>query len=94
MKVFVTGATGFVGAHSARALLDAGHELRLLVRNPDAAQRYFSRHGYAVNELVTGDIRDAATVSAAMQGCDAVLHAAAIVAMEPSRAQEMYENNL
>ncbi|MFA9565774.1 MAG: NAD-dependent epimerase/dehydratase family protein, partial [Acidimicrobiales bacterium] len=35
MKVAITGGTGFVGAHSARAMLDAGHELRLLVHPDD-----------------------------------------------------------
>ncbi|MGH3578504.1 MAG: NAD-dependent epimerase/dehydratase family protein, partial [Mycobacterium sp.] len=41
MKVFCTGATGFVGAHTALALLEAGHEVRLLVRNEPAARSWF-----------------------------------------------------
>lgn len=94
MKVLLTGGTGFVGAHSARALLDAGHSLRLLARNPDAARRYYAQHGHVVDDIVAGDIRDVAVIESAMRGCDAVLHAAAIVSMEPGRAREMYENNL
>ena len=43
MKVFVTGATGLVGAHTAMALMDAGHQLRLLVRNKELAQSYFQQ---------------------------------------------------
>jgi uncharacterized protein YbjT (DUF2867 family) len=34
MKVLVTGGTGFVGSHSVKAIVDAGHDLRLLVRSP------------------------------------------------------------
>ena len=34
MRIAVTGGTGFIGAHTVRALLDAGHEVRLLVRDP------------------------------------------------------------
>jgi uncharacterized protein YbjT (DUF2867 family) len=35
MKVLVTGGTGFVGSHTVKAIVDAGHDLRLLVRSPD-----------------------------------------------------------
>ena len=35
MRVLVTGGTGFVGSHSVKALVDAGHEVRLLVRAPE-----------------------------------------------------------
>jgi len=94
LKVFVTGATGFVGAHSALALLRAGHQLRLLVRNADSARRWFAQQGYAVDDLLVADIRDAQLIRPAMQGCDAVLHAAAIVALDPARAQETYDNNV
>jgi nucleoside-diphosphate-sugar epimerase len=94
MKVFITGATGFVGAHTALALLQAGHQVRLLVRNAGNAQRYFAQHGFAVDDFLVADIRDEARIRPAMQGCDAVLHAAAIVALDPARAQETYDNNV
>ena len=39
MKVAITGGTGFIGAHLIRALLDAGHDVRAVVRNPDRARQ-------------------------------------------------------
>lgn len=94
MKVFLTGGTGFVGAHTARALLSAGHQLRLLVRNPDAARRYFAEHGFDVDDFVVADMRDTDRIREGMQGCDAVLHAAAAVSLDPRKAQETYDNNV
>lgn len=93
MKVFATGATGFVGAHTALALLAGGHELRLLARNAAAARRWFAARGHRV-ELVTADIRDRAALREAMAGCDAAFHAAASVSLDPTRAQETYDNNV
>lgn len=90
----MTGATGLVGAHTAMALLDAGHSLRLLVREPALARAYFESRGYAVDDLVAADMRDAAAVDRAMAGCDAVLHAAAMVNLDPRRASEVYRVNL
>lgn len=94
MKVFATGATGFVGAHTARALLDAGHELRLLVRNAELARSYFARHGHRVDDIVVADIRDRDAIRHALDGCDAVFHAAATVSLDPARAQQTYDNNV
>lgn len=94
MKVFLTGGTGFVGAHTTRALLDAGHEVRLLVRNPDAARDYFRVHGHDLDDFVVADMRDAEKIREGMVGCDAVLHAAAAVSLDPRKAQETYDNNV
>lgn len=94
MKVFLTGATGFVGAHSALALLEAGHELRLLVRDAAFAKRYFAERGHELNDVVVGDMCDAAAIRQAMQGCDAVLHAAAVVSLDPTKAQQTYDANV
>ena len=52
MRVFVTGATGLVGAHTARALLAAGHEVRILARDEGRARRYFRDHGYFIGSGV------------------------------------------
>ena len=94
MKLFLTGGTGFVGAHTALALLEAGHELCLLVRNADAARQYFRQHGYDLSDFVIADMRDAEAIRGGMQGCDAVFHAAAAVSLDPRKAQETYDNNV
>jgi len=94
MRVFCTGATGFVGAHTALALLAAGHETRLLVRNEQAARDWFGTRGCRVERLVTADILDQAALEHAMAGCDAVFHAAAAVSLDPRRARETYDINV
>src|SRR5439155_21124400 len=93
-KVFCTGATGFVGAHTALALLGQGHELRLLVRDEPAARRWFECRGHRIERFVTVDIRDQAALQQAMVGCDAVFHAAATVSLDPRKARETYNNNV
>lgn len=94
MKVLCTGATGFVGAHTALALLEAGHEVRLLVRNEPAAREWFGSRGHRIERFVTAEIRDQAAVQRAMLGCDAVFHAAATVSLDRRKARETYDNNV
>ena len=79
LKVLVTGATGFAGSHTTRALLDAGHRVRAFIRSSEKAQRVLGeREGL---ELAQGDIGDAASVREALRGCDGVVHTAAVVAV-------------
>lgn len=94
MKVFLTGGTGFVGSHSAAALLRAGHGVRFLARRPEVLRQHFARWGLAADDIVQADMLDAAAVRQAMQGCDAVLHAAAAVNLDPRQAEATYRNNL
>ena len=94
MKIFLTGATGFVGAHTALMLLESGHELRLLVRNKEFARQYFAGHGYDLDDFVEADMRDKTVLQTTMPGCDAVLHAAAMVSLNPAKADEVYNNNI
>jgi dihydroflavonol-4-reductase len=91
--VLVTGATGFVGSHTASALLDAGHDVRVLARDPAkvAAVPAFAGRDVAV---VEGDVTDAAAVRAAVAGCDAVVHAAAQVALDARRAEQTRQVNV
>ncbi|SNS78836.1 deazaflavin-dependent oxidoreductase, nitroreductase family [Actinomadura meyerae] len=81
MRIFVTGASGFVGSHTVRALLAAGHAPRALVRDPGKASRVLRSVGVAPEdvELVQGDMMDADAVSSALAGCDAAVHAAAAI---------------
>ena len=94
MKVFVTGATGFLGAHTTLELLQAGHEVRLLVRNEQAARDYFSRHGYQALDLLVADMLDRERIAAGLDGCDAVIHAAARVSLDQKHGDEVYRTNI
>jgi dihydroflavonol-4-reductase len=93
MKVLVTGGTGFVGSHSVKALVDAGHELRLLVRSPDRLAPALEPLGVRDLEHVVGDATDAESVRRAMDGCDAVVHAAAIFSYDARDARAMQQMN-
>ncbi len=94
MKVFITGATGLIGAHTTMALLDHGHDVRLLVRSPERARQYFNDHGYDVTDIVQGDMLDADRVKSALKGCDAVFHAAGMVCLDPKQADIVYRTNV
>jgi nucleoside-diphosphate-sugar epimerase len=86
MKILVTGGTGFVGSHSATTLRAQGHEVRLLVRDP-------ARCGATEHELAAGDMTDPVAVAAAVRGCDAVLHAAALYAFGPRQTRTIHDVN-
>jgi len=72
--VFITGATGFVGSHTARLFLQQGWRVRALVRRP-------SKPGLLPEgaEVVAGGLMDAGSYGPAMAGCDAVVHVAGLV---------------
>jgi len=90
MLAFVTGATGFVGSHVARALTDQGADLRLLVR----AGSNTSNIAELRAELVTGDLREPASLERAVAGCDAVFHVAADYRLWVRDPEEMYRANV
>jgi dihydroflavonol-4-reductase len=87
--LFVTGATGFVGAHVARAALEVGAELRLLVRASSNKANLPTRA-----ERVVGDLREPAKFAAALQGCDALIHVAADYRLWVPDPAEMYKANV
>ncbi|MGH2926362.1 MAG: NAD-dependent epimerase/dehydratase family protein [Solirubrobacterales bacterium] len=92
MKVFVTGGTGFIGGHVVRRLRDRGDEVRALVRTPERGA-VLSGLGC---ELVGGTLADKDVLRAGMDGCDAVIHGAAMyeVGIAESDHQAMYEANV
>ncbi len=94
MRVMVTGSTGYVGAFSVKALIDAGHRVRLLVRDPAKAGTVLRAVGVSGRlDCVQGDMTDEASVLEALKGCDAALHCAAVVSTHASREQEMLRAN-
>ena len=94
MRVLVTGGTGFVGSWTAQAVEDAGHEVRFLVRTPEKLGTSVGTLGVDVSDFVVGDITDADSVRTALEGCDAVVHCAAVVAIGSGAAEKMARTNL
>lgn len=88
----MTGATGFVGYHTAKALLAAGHELSLLVRSVDKMLGLFGED--VIHSSVRGDFNDAKRVKRALDGCDAVVHCAAVVNTSSDNAEQVYQANV
>lgn len=92
MRVFVTGGTGFIGGEVIRQLRGRGDDVVCLVRNPEkggAAEALGC-------ELIAGDLGDERAIRAGIEGCDAVIHAAAIyeVGIPASQREAMREANV
>jgi dTDP-L-rhamnose 4-epimerase len=79
MRVLVTGAAGFIGSHIAELMQAAGHNVRGLDSLSPAVHN--GRPEQVSGDLVVGDVRDPATVDAAVAGVDAVCHQAAMVGL-------------
>jgi len=90
MLAFVTGATGFVGSHVARALAEQGASLRLLVRASSNTKNITELKA----DLVTGDLRDPASLQKAISGCDTLFHVAADYRLWVRDPEEMYRANV
>ena len=75
MKIFITGATGFIGTELLHQLKDTGHEIYCLVRKTSINFDKVKDMGL---HIIEGDIRDKASVLRGMEGCDWVIHLAAL----------------
>ena len=87
-RVLITGGAGFIGCHLARALLKAGHEVRIL---DSLIEQVHDRNGarnpiLAHTDLVEADVRDRSAMAKAVKGVDQVVHLAAEVGV----GQSMY----
>ena len=90
MRALVTGATGFVGAAVARALLGEGWDVRVLVRGGSDRRNVTSLSV----EQVVGDLTDTPSLERALAGCEAVFHVAADYRLWAPRPQELYRTNV
>ncbi|HWG16639.1 MAG TPA: NAD-dependent epimerase/dehydratase family protein, partial [Acidobacteriaceae bacterium] len=90
MRVFLTGATGFVGSHVARVYADAGADLRLLTRSTNSQKAI---EGLAA-EVVVGDLREPEKLRGAVRGCDALVHVAADYRLWVRDPKAMYVANV
>lgn len=80
-KLFITGAAGFIGSHLVEAAVAKGHEVRAFVRYNSKNSWGWLENSPVKNkiEVRSGDIRDYDSVLNHMQGCDGVLHLAALI---------------
>jgi dihydroflavonol-4-reductase len=93
-RVFLTGATGFVGSHILRELLAAGYAVRALVR-PGASSTAQRANGIAQRaEVVEGDLRRVGDFSGRLQGCRYLVHCAALYSFAPSLREEIAAVNV
>ena len=89
MRLFVTGATGFVGAHVAQMAAAQGAELRLLTRSSSNVSRLPESA-----DVVVGDLREPEKFASALVGCDALIHVAADYRLWVPDPAEMYRANV
>jgi dihydroflavonol-4-reductase len=94
MKIFLTGATGFVGHHVARELAAQGATLRLLVRKSSNLANLEGIFTGNQGETHIGDLSDPGSIAPALEGCDAVMHVAADYRLWIPDPASMYRANV
>src|SRR5262245_34431949 len=90
MTTLVTGATGFIGYHVTRTLLDKVKNVRVLVRPTSSTRAIESLQC----EIVAGDLRDPQSLSKVLTGVNRIFHVAADYRLWTSNPQEIYETNV
>ncbi len=90
MNTLVTGAAGFLGSHVARQLVARGENVRVLVRKSSSNRAIAD----LPLEYVTGDLRDEASLTRAMEGVQRVFHVAADYRLWSKNPQDIYDSNV
>jgi dihydroflavonol-4-reductase len=93
MTTLVTGATGFLGSHVARLLVERGESVRVLVRSSSAGRLAEVLPASSVERAV-GDLRDVTSLEHAMQGVEVVYHVAADYRLWARRPADIYDSNV
>jgi dihydroflavonol-4-reductase len=93
-RVLVTGGTGFVGSHTVAQLTMHGYGVRLLVRDPAKINAVPALSGTTDLKVVVGDVTDLDAVRRSLDGCTAVVHAAARVSLAGREADDVYATNV
>jgi dihydroflavonol-4-reductase len=90
MKIFISGADGFVGSNLVRELLNRSHEVVAFVKEGDDPMTI----KHLDIDIQYGDLLDTASITKAMKGCDAVVHTAANTAIWPYRSEIQNKINI
>lgn len=90
LKIFITGATGYIGEHLALQLVAQGNQVVALVRSEEKAKKLLE----AGVECVIGDLGSREVIVAGMEGCDAVFHLAAYARVWPEDDQIFHRINV
>ena len=97
---FVTGASGFVGAHLVYALLEKGYKINALIRTQKSLSAFYSLAGLYPNAAVSdvnwveGDLLAPEDWFGSIKNVDVVFHAAAVVSFSSNHKEEMMETNI
>lgn len=93
MKIFVTGATGFVGSRLVPRLVERGHKLTCIMRSPEKQEHL---NGFADCRIIKGDVRDRDSLRGKMTGMDLIVHLAVATPLrtDPERWEPFYQTNV
>lgn len=91
MKIFITGATGYIGQKLALRLADEGHQLTALIRNADKAALYLAHPNI---HCKSGNLMDADSLCNLMEGCEQVYHLAALASVWHKDPDAFHKTNV
>lgn len=90
MRIFITGASGYIGSHLLKRLETEGHQIHALMRSPQKNAHLASKQ----TTLFKGDILSKKAIHKAMKGCQQVYHLAACTSIWEKKPQVYYDNNV
>jgi nucleoside-diphosphate-sugar epimerase len=90
MKIFLTGATGYIGNRLMRTILAKGHEVHTILRDP-AKRHHLEAAGV---RIFKGDLSDKDNLSRAMEGCEQAYHTAALARLWAADSNPFIETNV